>query len=488
MSLFQKRATRSLFASVCLLVGMFAFSACKQDNHSHDHIGSKKKKGHKDNDHKGHPYDDHKGHKHNDHKGHKHDDHDDHKGHKHEDHAPHKGHDKHKGHKHNGPEDGQGHKDHKDDKHKGHDHEEHDVHKGEVKLNPAARKEVHITTYQVKEEHVASWQVAAVGRVLLPPSKISRVGSRVEGRIVRWYVKLGQRVRRGQALALLDSPAVGRARAEYLRNRALYKLTTIEFKRAKRLKRIGLTSAKKLLAAQMTMQRAEINFRSARAQLRILGVSLPSKKRLEKLTGRYVLPAPSAGEVTEISKTLGAWVHPQATILRVENRKKVWVLLEVYARDVPYVKVGQSVHLYGPGIHNHLVGKISYLASRFEQGAQTLEARVVLKNKNGRLRPNQFMYALIDGPKKKRAKKGGKVILIPEDAVQRLGQRKVVFVLGEKPGHYGVRTVVTVEAPKGQMRVLYGLKTGERIVVKGSFVLKSELMRESLEGGHGHAH
>lgn len=404
----------------------------------------------------------------------------DHKGHKHggHDHKGHKGHD----HKSHGS-----HKEH--GSHKGHDDHKKKEHTGEIKLNRAALKQVKIGTVKVEVRTLGVQQIAAVGRVTLPPSKISKVGSRVEGRILRWFVKMGQRVRRGQALALIDSPAVGRARANYLRRSAFYRLTKIEYKRTKGLKRTGLASAKRLLAARVALQRAEINFRSARAQLRILGVSVSSKRKIDKITGRFVLPAPSAGEVTSKSQALGAWVNPQSAILQIEDRKQVWVLLEVYARDVPYVRIGQKVHFYGPGLHQHLQGKISYMASRFDHGAQTLEVRVVLPNSQGKLRPNQFLYALIDGgPKAKQPSRGIKALLIPEDAIQRIGQGQVVFVVGDEPGHYQVRTVVTVEAPRGQVRVLYGLKPGEVVVVKGSFILKSELMRASLEGGHGHAH
>lgn len=398
------------------------------------------------------------------------------------------------------------HGDHDDKGHRGHEqkshgsHKEHDSHQvheqhksqdhtGEIKLPRAALKQVKIGTVKVKVKTLGVQQIAAVGRVTLPPSKISKVGSRVEGRIMRWFVRLGQRVRRGQALALIDSPAVGRARANYLRRSAFYRLTKIEYKRSEELKRTGLSSAKQLLAARVALQRAEINFRSARAQLRILGVSVSSKKKIDKIIGRFVLPAPFAGEVTSISQALGAWVNPQSAILQIEDRKQVWILLEVYARDVPYVRVGQRVHFYGPGLHQHLQGKISYMASRFEERAQTLEVRVVLPNSQGKLRPNQFLYALIDGGlKTQQPSSGVKALLVPEDAIQRIGQGQVVFVPGDEPGHYQVRTVVTVEAPLGQVRVLYGLKAGEMVVVKGSFLLKSELMRGSLEGGHGHVH
>jgi cobalt-zinc-cadmium efflux system membrane fusion protein len=115
--------------------------------------------------------------------------------------------------------------DHKGEKHGKHDqttkqkdHDEHkkDGHTGEIKLTPDALKQIKLETAKAKAKALGGQQMSAVGRVILPPSRISKVGSRVEGRIVRWYVRLGQRVKKGQALALIDSPAVGRARAEYL--------------------------------------------------------------------------------------------------------------------------------------------------------------------------------------------------------------------------------------------------------------------------------
>ncbi|TNE52033.1 MAG: efflux RND transporter periplasmic adaptor subunit [Deltaproteobacteria bacterium] len=439
----------------------------------------------------------HHSHKHDDHKDHDHgksghkesgDKHDDHKGHKHDDH---KGHDHGKS----------GHKDSDDkhDDHKGHDHEKgnkhekhskHESHGGEVRLSSAAMKRVKLQYATVREGKGASHQIGAVGRVSLPPQSVSRVGSRVEGRIVRWFVKLGQKVKRGQSLALLDSPAVGRSRATFLKCHALERLAQTEYRRAKRLKSSGLASSKQLLAAKVAHQKAVINLRIARAQLQILGVSEPSQKQLRRLSGLFVLRAPSSGEVTAIPASLGAWVNPQATIMRIESRNKIWALLEIYGRDFPYVRVGQRVHLYGPGIHKHLEGTIQYLSSHFERGAQTLEARVVLLNPKGKLRPNQFLYAKIQSDLRTKASKSEpKVLLIPEDAIQRIGRRQVVFVVGREPGHFDVRTVVTVEAPDGLARVLYGLSRGERLVSKGTFVLKSELMRSALEdAGHGHSH
>ncbi len=404
-------------------------------------------------------------------------------------------HDEHKGHDHG--DSGKKHADH--DEHKGHDHGGsgkkhggHDDHGNgqEVKLSSGALKRVTIKSVRVIETKAAAHQISAVGRVALPPKAVSRVGSRVEGRIVRWFVKLGQRIKRGHRLALLDSPAVGRARAAFLKAHALERLVHIEHKRTKRLKRSGLASSKQLLAARVAHQKAKINLRMARAQLRILGVSEPSKNQLKRLSGLFVLRAPSSGEITEMPTTLGAWVNPQTTILRIEDRSKIWVLLEIYSRDFPYIRVGQKAHLYGPGVHKHLEGTIQYLSSRFERGAQTIEARVVLPNPGGRIRPNQFLYAKIQSNlQTKTSKSNAKSLLIPESAIQRIGQRQIVFVMGKKPGHYKVRTVVTIEAPGGYAKVLYGLKHGERIVSKGTFVLKSELQRKALEeAGHGHSH
>lgn len=401
-------------------------------------------------------------------------------GHHDHEHGDHKGHD-HKGHDHKGHD----HKGHKDQ-----EHTKHEAQSGEVKLSIPALKRVKLQYATVQEESSSAHPISAVGRVALPPQSVSRVGSRVEGRIVRWFVKLGQQVKRGQSLALLDSPAVGSARATYLKRHALERLAQTEYSRAKRLKRSGLTSSQQLLAAKVTHQKAVINLRIARAQLQILGVPEPSKRALKRLTGLFVVRAPSSGEVTSIPASLGAWVNPQTTIMRIESRSKIWALLEIYGRDFPYVRVGQHVHLYGPGIHKHLEGTIQYLSSHFERGAQTLEARVVLLNPKGKLRPNQFLYAQIQSPLQTQSKASKtKALLIPEDAIQRIGRRQVVFVVGSKPGHYKVRTVVTVEAPNDKARVLYGLHHGERIVVKGTFLLKSELQRSALEeAGHGHSH
>lgn len=408
--------------------------------------------------------------------------------HKHEhNHAEHTGHkhgkkdkhDDHKGHDHGSKGSQKGHDDHKDDEHK-----------GEIKLNSKALKHVKIRTVETRLTPSSIHQIDAVGRVALPPSGVSRVGSRVKGRIVKWYVQIGTRVRKGQALALLDSPIVGQARAQDLRKHALYRLASIEYKRTQKLKRSGLASARQLVAAHTALKKAKINLRAAHAQLRILGLSTTRHTPLNKITGLYVLRSPYTGEVTSLSKTLGSWVQPEMTLLHIENRKRLWALLEVYARDIQSVRVGQSVHIYGAGIGQHIVGTINYLSNRFERGAQTVEARVLLNNKKGLLRPGQFVYGLIQKHARKSttSNKTQPVLLLPEDAIQNVGNKQIVFIRGTEPGHFRIRTVVAIEAPEGKVRILYGLKEKEHVVVQGSFVLKSELMRSALEGGHGHAH
>lgn len=352
-----------------------------------------------------------------------------------------------------------------------------------IQLHPKSLKHIRFTFATVSMTKQTPFRIQTMGQVRLPPSGVSRVGSRVGGRIIRLFVKVGQQVRKGKALALIDSPSVGRARADLLKALSLHRLAKTEYKRTSRMKKVGLVSAKAVFAARMEAERARIRVQAAQAQLRVLGVSTRLGKTHRSLTGYFVLPAPATGEVTLIDKTVGAWVSPQDTLFRIEQRRRVVVVLDVFSDDLSQVKVGQQVLLRVPGLPRPLSSTIARLSSRFEGKARTLHALVPIDNPGGQLRVNQRVQADIVATRASSPKPAVRgALLIPEDAVQQVERGTVVFVVGSKAGSFRVRSVVVVPSIAGKVRVLRGLRQGDKIVVDGSFLLKSELMRSALDG------
>jgi cobalt-zinc-cadmium efflux system membrane fusion protein len=165
-------------------------------------------------------------------------------------------------------------------------------------------------------------------------------------------------------------------------------------------------------------------------------------------------------------------------LFHVGNLDEVWLLADVYERDLSAVKAGSAmsftVDAYGPEV---FTGRVDQVGDWLNPDSRTAEVRVVVPNADHRLKPNMFAKArlsLADGP----VSEG---LALPAEAVQTVDGKPSAFVEVE-PGKYAVRPVKTEPLADGRVQVLTGLVAGERVVIDGAFTLKSELAKSELEG------
>ena len=189
----------------------------------------------------------------------------------------------------------------------------------------------------------------------------------------------------------------------------------------------------------------------------------------------YEIRAQLAGVVLERDVAPGEFVSTDRPILTVGNLSTVWVDLDVYRRDFAHLARGQRVEVDAEDGRPPAEASISYLAPIGAENTQTLVARAVLANGDGRWRPGQFVSAQV------RVREVAAAVAVPIDAVQRIGEREVVFVaegdvFEARPVALGARDDAFVE-------VRSGLAAGERIAVTGSFILKAELGRTGASHG-----
>lgn len=183
-----------------------------------------------------------------------------------------------------------------------------------------------------------------------------------------------------------------------------------------------------------------------------------------------------SGTVIEKHITLGEFVRDDADVFVVADLSTVWVNVSVYARDVPRVRRGQSVRIEGLGGGESAVGTIDYIGSSVGEETRAASARVVLSNPTRRWKPGTFVTAHIV------IETVSAVVSVRDDALQRIVGRHHVFV---EDGDGFVARAVTIGRTDGEWtEIVSGLKAGERIATRGSFILKSELLKS--EAGHGH--
>lgn len=183
-----------------------------------------------------------------------------------------------------------------------------------------------------------------------------------------------------------------------------------------------------------------------------------------------------SGTIIEKHVTLGEFVRDDADIFVVADLATVWVNVTVYARDLATVKRGQRAHITGVGGTPQADGVIDYVGPVLGETSRAATARLTLPNPDRAWRPGMFVGARVET-----ASASARIAVRPE-AIQRLGDRSVVFV--QEGGGFAPRNVETGRADRTWIEVLAGLAPGDRYAARGSFILKSELLKS--EAGHDH--
>ena len=186
------------------------------------------------------------------------------------------------------------------------------------------------------------------------------------------------------------------------------------------------------------------------------------------------LKAPIDGIVTERNQAVGELVDKTSAVYVISDPADLWVIAEIKEVDIGKVKVGQDASftvLTYPGETFH--GKVVRIASKVEADSRTVEARIEVKNEDGRLKPGMFADVEIVTTVMK------DVLVISDAALQTDGDKQVVFVAldGSK---FEKREVKLGLEQHGRVQVLDGLKPGDKVVTEGSFILKSEMLKGEL--------
>ncbi len=333
-------------------------------------------------------------------------------------------------------------------------------------------------------------QLATTGQVDFNQDRLAHVSPRIPGRVHEARARLGQQVRRGEILAILDSIELGRAKADYLQARAREQLTRENFNREEELYADRISSQKEMLSAKAAHIEVEAELRSAEETLRLYGLS---DEEVAAVTyenpGRSLFPirAPLSGKIVEKHVTVGELVTPERNLFSLADLSQVWVWIDIYERDLQQVHVDDGVEVRVDAFPDlEFGGTVSYLSDRVDPDTRRVRARIDVENPENRLRPGMFAQVQLTDPHEGDGGGArGPVLVIPEDALQRDGDSTIVFVdLGN--GQYERREIKVGRKAGASIEVTEGLTPGEIIVSAGAFFLKSELAKDEL--GEGHAH
>ena len=360
------------------------------------------------------------------------------------------------------------------DEHEGHgghgDHEEGRA----IKLTPAQIKQAGIQSEVIY--HRATLQaVHAPGSITFNTYNLADVTTMVDSVIHARHVRLGAEVKKGQKLVTLISSELAQAEASYLRAEAEHRKSRLELKRLEGLVKEKIVSLARLQQAQSTYQAAHANLAASKAALSSYGMHQKEISQLLKASqyGQLTLYAPVSGTIVADDFRTGQHIAAGTRLLQIADESTVWVEVKLSHSQMNGIHAGRSAVISSKGDNQLYRGKVINIHHQLDQTTRTVGVRLEVENPEDALHPGMFVQAEIE------AGSGEEALLLPAQAVQRQGSELIVFV-EEEPGHFERREVKVGKASMGMVSVLEGVKEGEPVVVKGAFVLASELAKSGF--------
>jgi membrane fusion protein, heavy metal efflux system len=291
--------------------------------------------------------------------------------------------------------------------------------------------------------------------------------TQVSGPVSRIVVVPGQQVERGQPMLYVSSPDYSQLLSNYLKAKDAYMLAQKSYTRAKDLYEHHAIAEQNLEQAESIEVQAQGDLTAAEAALRVLGVADPNAMLKAPPSFEATVRAPISGQVVEQDVASGQLIQPGTTqCFVISDTSTVWVLVNVYQKDLPYVHVGDAVDIQTESYPDTFHGRISYVAAALDPTTRTLQARIETANPGQKLKKDMYVSSTVNAGTIQNA------ISLPDAAILR-DTENMPFVYVEQNGtQFGRRSVTLGESIKGQTAVTSGLKPGEQVVGDGSLFLQ----------------
>ncbi|HWJ35066.1 MAG TPA: efflux RND transporter periplasmic adaptor subunit [Steroidobacteraceae bacterium] len=299
------------------------------------------------------------------------------------------------------------------------------------------------------------------GIVESDPARTATVVPQLSGRVLNLTVRLGDRVVKGQVLAVLDSADLAQAYDDYDKAADAYKLTQKNLGRQQEQSKIGVVSDRDLDQATSDNAQAEAEYTRTRARLKILDAPTDSRGPARQLTVR----APVGGSVTTLSVTPNSTINdPTQPLMTIADLSTVWVTAMVPEKDVGVVARGQDADVRLVAYPDRtLHGKVLFVGDVIEPDSRRNKIRIAFANTDYALKPNMFATVTLVGSPQSQ-------VVLPSSSLLMNNDRTSVFV-ATAPWTFERRTVEPQLEDGPSVAIRSGVAAGEQVVVKGGILL-----------------
>jgi len=318
-----------------------------------------------------------------------------------------------------------------------------------VRLSPTQRVLANVAT-TVIERRALNREINAVGIVEVAEPNFKRISSRFPGRLEKLYLSYtGQKVKTGDPVAEVYSPEAISAQQEFL--------LALQAHESSQTATPGIASSTKTFLEQ------------AEQKLVLSGLErlINELKQTRKVREIVTIYSPVSGTVLTKRVDPQHYTTTGEAIYDVADLSTVWMYLDIYEKDIRFIKIGQSVRISSEAYPNEIfTGKVTFIDAVMNNETRTVRVRTEFANRGDKLKLGMYVKAQIQLP-------GGETFMLPASAVLVTGKRKVVWVEAQE-NIFEPREVVLGAQAGNYYEVISGLQEGEKIVITGGFLLDSE--------------
>lgn len=326
------------------------------------------------------------------------------------------------------------------------------------------------------KERLTPHSVSAPGNVALDLAQVAKVSSRIPGQVDKIMVQLGNRVKKNEPLAALESMRLDELVQEYLVAKSKLDVANSNFTRTRHLLAENVISQRRFLEDRGQQIEAQAVYQHVREKLLNMGLSPQELQQMEHgshLEGhKYLLRAPLSGTVVNQKIVLGQGVAEGDELFEIVDTSRVWVFANLPIEHARRFKEGDEGEVLPRG-GEPITARLTYIAPVADATTRTIRVRFDVENSKGRLKPNEYVdVRLIDQQQP--------VLSIPLSALTMVEGVRGVFV--QRETGYDFVVIDTGQEGGGLVEITRGLKLGEHVVTEGVFDLKNAFMKMFIQG------
>ncbi len=323
---------------------------------------------------------------------------------------------------------------------------------GTVKIDAVTVQNIGVRTAKAQQRNMSK-EIRAVGRIAFNEERLARLHPKTDGWIDELYIdKTGEQVHKDTILLSFYSPQLVSSQQEYL----------LALKNYETLKDSPFGDIRK---------GAEELKISARERLELLDVPEHQIIELEqsrKIKKNLHIHSPFDGIVMKVGMRDGQYVTPATELYMLADLSKIWVYVDIYENEMPWVKTGDTATMTVEAIPGKVyTGKVTYIYPYMERKTRTNRIRLEFDNQDLKLKPEMFAQITLQASRQINA------VVVPSEAIIRSGIDNQVFVV-RAPGKFEPRKVILGVSAEGQTQILLGVDAGEEVVTSSQFLIDSE--------------